>query len=47
MAREDAKLISKCLEIALRVVPGWEFHILLGVYPSEVKDLLKQFHKIL
>lgn len=47
LSREDAKLIGKCLEIALRVVPDWEFHILLGVYPSEVKDLLEQFHKIL
>ncbi len=47
LSREDAKLIGKCLEIALRVVPNWEFHILLGVYPSEVKDLLEQFHKIL
>ena len=47
MSMDDAKLIGKCLEIALRVVPDWEFHILLGVYPSEVKDLLEQFHKIL
>jgi hypothetical protein len=47
MSREDAKLISKCLEIALHVVPDWEFHILLGVHPYEVRDLLTQFHKLL
>ena len=47
MSMDDAKFIGKCLEIALRVVPNWEFHILLGVHPYEVKDLLAQFHKIL
>ena len=46
MSPEDAKIIGKCLKIALRKVPDWEFHILLGVYPYEIKDLLKKLKKI-
>ena len=46
MSPDDAKIIGKCLEIALRKVPDWEFHILLGVDSCQAKDLLSQFNKI-
>jgi hypothetical protein len=47
MSMQDARVIVKSLETALKVIPDWEFHILLGVYPNEIKDLLAQFRKIL
>jgi len=47
MSPGDAKLIVRCMETALCRVPEWEFHLLMGVYPKEIKELLKQFQKIL
>jgi hypothetical protein len=47
MSPGDARLIVRCMETALRRVPEWEFHLLMGVYPKEIKELLKQFQKIL
>jgi hypothetical protein len=47
MSMQDAELIVKCLETALQVIPDWETHILLGVDPYEIKDLLAQFRNIL
>jgi hypothetical protein len=47
MSMQDTRLIVKCLETGLQVIPGWETHILLGVDPYEIKDLLAQFRKML
>jgi hypothetical protein len=43
----DIELIVRCLEAGLQVIPNWEFHILLGVFPDQVRVLLKQFRSIL
>jgi hypothetical protein len=47
LSPQDMRLIIRCMETALHRVPDWEFHLLLGVYPKDIRELLEQFQKIL
>jgi hypothetical protein len=47
MSPQDVRLITQCLETALRRVAHWEFHLRTSVYPKEVEELLEEFRKLL
>ncbi len=47
VAPRDLDLIVRCLETALQVIENWEFHIILGAFPDQVRVLLKQFRSVL